>query len=386
VNDFGFYLPTRVLVGAGTLGLLAQVTKDFGRRALLVIDPQIDQSGLGDEILSSLRKASIASVKFTKIHPNPICFEVDEGAQTARQNRCTVVIGVGGGSTIDTAKAVAVLCMNDGTAWEHTQEDAPSPKKVLHILAVPTTAGTGSEVTPWSVISNPDEKDKRALCHCTLFPQVALIDPELMISMPSAVTASSGIDAFSHSLESFISSQATPFSKIVAKESIRIAARSLPVAVANGNNLQARSQMAWCSTLGGMAITHARTVVPHALGTASSALFDAPHGASIAAFLPVIIERSFAGNLEVFAELSETLDESTRSLPLHDKAQKCSHLVRRLLSDMDYRVGLGDFGIGEGDIDALCDWLLKSSLWRDFKHHPRCFSVEEVRQILKECL
>jgi alcohol dehydrogenase class IV len=386
MKDFNCHLPTKVLFGAGRIRLLGEVTKDFGQRALLVIDPYLDQSGLGDEIVSSLRRASIETVKFTNIHPNPICFEVDKGVQIAKQNHCGVVIGVGGGSTIDTAKAVAVLCKDTGTAWEHTKENIPSPKEILPIIAVPTTAGTGSEVTPWSVISNPDEKDKRALSHYNLFPQIALIDPEVMISMPRGVTASSGMDAFSHSLESFISSYATPYSKLMAKESIKTAARYLPEAVANGNNLEARSQMAWASMLGGMAITHARTVVPHALGTAASALFDAPHGGSIAACLVAVLERSFVGNLELFAELSEILDDSTKCLPLRERAERSSHLVRRLLSDMDYQVRLGDFGIGEKDIDALIDWLVSSSFWSDFRAHPKFFTVEEVKQIFKECL
>jgi len=353
---------------------------------MLVIDPSLDQSGLGEEIVSSFKRTSIESFKFTNIHPNPICFDIDKGVQVAKQNQCDVIIGVGGGSTIDTAKAIAVLCKSDGTAWEHTQENISFPKETLPMLAVPTTAGTGSEVTPWSVISNPDEKDKRALSTCSLFPDVALIDPELMISMPKWVTASSGIDAFSHSLESFISSYATPYSKVVAKESIRLAVRYLPEAVANGNNLEARSQMAWASMLGGMAITHARTVVPHALGTAASALFDAPHGGSIAACLENVLERSFVGNFEIFAQLSGTLDESTKCFPLHERAQKCSHLVRRLLSDIDYRVRFGDFGIKEEDIDSMTDWLFRSSFWSDFKVHPRLFTVEEVHQIIQECL
>ena len=386
MKDFSFHLPTKVVFGAGKVSMLGEVTKDFGRRALLVVDPSLDQSGLSDEIVASFTRASIESIKFTDIHPNPSCFAIDKAAEIAKQNHSSVIVGVGGGSTIDTAKAVAVLCKSDGTAWEHTEEDVPAPKETLPILAVPTTAGTGSEVTPWSVVSNPDAKDKRALSCCTLFPQVSLIDPELMISMPRAVTASSGIDALSHSLESFISSYATPCSKVVAKESLRIAVRYLPEAVANGNNFEARSQMAWASMLGGMAITHARTVVPHALGTAASALFDAPHGASIAACLAEVLERSFTGNFEVFAELSETLDESTKCLPLHERAEKSSYLVRRLLSDMDYLVRLGDFGIGEEDIGTMTDWLVRSSFWDDFKAHPRFFAVEEVNQLLKECL
>lgn len=386
MKEFCFHLPTRVFFGAGKLSLLADLTKEFGQAALLAIDPFLDQSGLGDEIVCSLKRASIQSFKYTNIQPNPVCFEIDAGAQIAKENGCDVVIAIGGGSTIDTAKAVACLVRSGGTAWEHTKGNSATVKEVLPVLAVPTTAGTGSEVTPWSVISNPDEKDKRALSGCSLFPQIALVDPELMVSMPTEVTASSGIDAFSHSLESFISGYATPCSKVFARESMKLAVRFLPEAVANGKNLGARSRLAWASILGGMAITHARTVVPHAIGTAASALFNAPHGGSIAACLATVLERSYVGNFELFAELAETLDESTKSLPLRERAEKSSHLVRRLLSDSNYLVRFGDFGIQQKDIKAMTDWLVSSSFWDDFKAHPRLFTVEDVSRINRECL
>ena len=128
------------------------------------------------------------------------------------------------------------------------------------------------------------------------------------------------------------------------------------------------------------------TFVPNALGTAAGALFDVPHGASIAACLATVLQRSFMGNFEIFAELAETLDDSVRDLPLHDRAEKCAELIERLFKDMNYEIGYGDFGIQENDIDALTEWLINSGFWNDFKTHPKLFTVDEVKDIYRKCL
>jgi alcohol dehydrogenase class IV len=386
MEQFNCNLGNEVIFGIGTLNRLGKIVKKYGNKALLAIDPYLVDNGVCDDIVSDLKRDGIEAVTFHNIHPNPICFEVDKGAAIAREEKCEVCIGVGGGSTLDTAKAIAVLSKNPGKSWDYAEGKMSPPKEALPIITIPTTSGTGSEVTLWSVVTNPDLKDKRDMAYDVMFPTISLVDPELMVSMPPGVTASTGVDALSHSLESFISSYATPYSKLIAKESIKLVARYLPEAVANGKNIIARSKMAWASTLGGMAIIHARTVVPHALGTAASALFDVPHGASIAACLANVLQRSFMGNFEIFAELAETLDDSVRDLPLHDKAEKCGELIGRLFKDMNYEIGYREFGIQENDIDALTEWLINSGFWNDFKTHPKLFTVEEVKDIYRKCL
>jgi len=386
MDRFICHLNTEVIFGAGTIELLGEVAGRYGSNALIAIDPYLKNSELDNEIDSLLSQNSIERVPFSGIHPNPICFEVDEGAELARGRKCDVVIAIGGGSTIDSAKAIAFLAQNAGKAWDYIEGKVPPPRGALPLIAVPTTAGTGSEVTLYSVIANPETKDKRDFAYDFIIPKVALIDPQLMVSMPPDLTAATGIDALSHSLESFISSTATPYSRLVAKESIRLIARYLPEAVANGKNLEARSRMAWASTLGGLAILHARTTIPHALGTAASALFNVPHGAAIAACLAEVVQYSFMGNFEVFAELAEIFDESLKPLPLQTKAEKCGALVERLFQNMNYRVRFGDFGIQEADIDKLVEWLMKSGYWNDFKTHPRLFTLEDVKKVYTECL
>jgi alcohol dehydrogenase class IV len=313
---------------------------------------------------------------------------VDRGAELAKEQQCDVVIGVGGGSTIDTAKGIAILARNPGKAWnyvERTDQEVSRPKEVLPIVAIPTTAGTGSEVTLYSVLNNPDVKEKSTIYNDLIFPRVALVDPQLMVSMPPKLTALTGIDALSHSVESFINIHANSYSKLLARESIRLVARYLPEAVANGENMEARAKMAWASTLGGMAISHVGTTLPHALGQPVSGLVDAPHGGSIASCLAEILQFSFTSNFERFAELAEALDESVKCLPLRERAEKSGELAQRLFRDVDCEVGFGDFGMQEKDIDKATQ-VAMSAYFIDLGNHPRKVSAEDLKKLYKACL
>ncbi|MBW2057532.1 MAG: iron-containing alcohol dehydrogenase [Deltaproteobacteria bacterium] len=388
MEEISCNLPVRVVFGVGKLKLLGEVTEGFGRKAFLVIDPYLDKTGVSEEVLSTLRKNSVEAVKFTDVRPNPVCSEIDKGAELAREQKCEVVIGVGGGSALDTAKGIATLAKNPGKVWdyvERTDQEVSRPRDVLPVIAVPTTAGTGSEVTLYAVINNPDVREKSTIYSDLIFPRVALVDPELMVSMPPRLTALTGIDALSHSVESFINIHANSYSKLLAKESIRIAARYLPEAVANGGNMEARSKMAWASTLGGMAISHVGTTLPHALGQPVSGLVDAPHGGSIASCLARILQFSFTSDFERFAELAEAFDESVGSLPLRERAEKSGDLAQRLVRDVDCEVGFGDFGLQEKDIDKATQ-VAMSAYFIDLGNHPRKVGEEEIKKLYRECL
>lgn len=388
MEELSCNLPVKVIFGVGKMKLLREVVKNLGNKAFLAIDPYLENTGLCDEIVSMLGEVSVETVKFTSIQPNPICYEVDRGAELAKEQKCDLVIGVGGGSTLDTAKGIATLAKNPGKAWdyvERTDQEVSRPSGVLPIIAIPTTAGTGSEVTLYAVLNNPNVKEKSTIYSELIFPRVALVDPELMVSMPPSLTAFTGIDALSHSVESFINIHANSYSKLLAKESIQLVARYLPEAVANGNNMEARSKMAWASTLGGMAISHVGTTLPHALGQPVSGLVDAPHGGSIASCLAKILQFSFTSNFERFAELAEAFDESVKSLPLRERAEKSGELAQRLVRDVDSEVGFGDFGMQEKDIDKATEVAL-SAYFIDLGNHPRQVNEQDLKKLYKECL
>ncbi len=381
-------LPQNILFESNSFLSLGECVKEYGSRAFVAIDPYLAGLGLGDEVARNLKSNGIDCVLFSKIKPNPDCHEVDEGAKICSQEKCDVVIGIGGGSAIDSGKAIAIVSENDGSSWDYiarSDRNVRKPDKVLPIIAVPTTAGTGTEATPYSVISNPDVKEKGCIHNSMLIPVLAIISPELMATIPASLTANTGIDALSHSLESFINVNSNVFSDFIAKESIRLIFRYLPEAVANGENVKAREQMAWASTLGGIAIAHAGTTLPHGMGQPVSGLVDMPHGASIAACIIPILEESFTSDFVKFSELAEAMDASVSDLPMRKKAEKTVELTERLLKDIGCRVKFSDYGMKEEHIEKATEICINNYSF-DINNHPKRVDREEIRNLYRRCL
>jgi len=368
MESFNLYLPTKVVFGEGKLRLLPDFIKKWGSKVFLVIDPYFEKTGLSDEIIGFLKKSFIEVVKYSDIDPNPICFKVDKAAEVAREEKCQVVVGVGGGSTIDFAKGVAVIATHPGRCWdyvERTDHKVLRPTdKTLPIIAIPTTAGTGSEVTLYAVFNNPQIKEKSTIFSDKIFPKVAIVDPDLMVSMPPRLNS---------------------WSKMIAIEAIRLVSRYLPCAVANGKNKHAREKMAWASTLAGVAIAHIGTCLPHAIGQPVSGLVGAPHGGSIAASLVKVMQISFVSDPERFAEVAEAMDPAIKSLSLREKAEKSVELVERLLKDTNSKVTFSDFGLKEEDIDKVTKIAL-TAYFMDIAAHPKQVTEEEIKEIYRDCL
>jgi alcohol dehydrogenase class IV len=375
--------------GSGTLEDLSRLEKSWGTKALLAADPYLDKAGVVDEVVRLLKKAGVEVVKHTEITPNPDCFAVDRAAESARLERCSFVVGLGGGSAIDFGKAVAVVAANPGKSWEYTERTDHEVRRpgesTLPIVAVPTTAGTGTEATPYSVLNNSKIKEKSTIVSNRVVPKLGIVDPELTLSMPPRLTAYTGIDTLAHSIDSYVSARAQPFSRLLSLESIRLVARWLPEAVASGANRAAREMMSWASTLGGMAIGHAGTTLPHALGQPVSGIFGAPHGGSIAACLVRVMQFSFTADFQRYGEIAEALDSSVRDLPLRQKAEASAQLVERLFRDTGTTVRYSDFGMREKDVDKATHIAL-TGYGGDIKIHPRIATKEEVKQLYRDCL
>jgi len=388
LQSFECHIPN-IKFGRGTLQDLSSLEKSWGPKAMLAADPYLDKSGVVDEVIGLLKKTGIEVVKHTDITPNPDCFSVDRTAEITRKEECSFVLGLGGGSAIDFGKAIAVVAANPGSSWEYTERTDHEVRRpgenTLPIVAVPSTAGTGTEATPYSVLNNSKIKEKSTIVSARVVPKLGIVDPELMMSMPPRLTAYTGIDALTHSIDSYVSTLAQPFSRMLSLESIRLVARWLPEAVENGSNREAREKMAWASTLGGMAIGHAGTTLPHALGQPVSGIFGAPHGGSIAACLVRVMQFSFSADLQSYAEIAEALDPSVRDLPLRRKAEASVELVERLFRDTGTAVRFSDFGMSEMDIDKATHIAL-TGYRGDIKIHPRIATQEEIKQIYRDCL
>jgi alcohol dehydrogenase class IV len=284
---------------------------------------------------------------------------------------------------------VAVVAANPGTAWEYTRRKDHTPKvpgaATLPLLAVPTTAGTGSEATHFAVFSNSKIREKSTIVSEYIFPRVALVDPELTYSCPPRLTALTGVDVLSHAVEAYINVNASPYAKLVAIEAVRKVGAFLRRAVADGSDTDARTEMAWASTLAGTAIAHSNPVLPHALGQAAGGYVHAPHGASVAACLPEVLRVSVDAAPESFAAVAEALDPGISGLPVSEQANRCASLVDALFRDIDVRVRLGDFGMKEEDIERVTQ-IAMTGYFTGVSLHPKKVDEAEIMEIYRACL
>ncbi len=287
MNQFSYYIPTRVHFGAGSVNKLGSEALP-GKKALIVISSGTSMRKFGylQKVQDELEKNGCASVVFDRILPNPIKKHVMEGAAMARKEGCDFILGLGGGSSIDAAKSIAMMVNNPGDYWDYvgggSGKGQPLTEPVLPIVAVTTTAGTGTEADPWTVITHEELKEKIGYGVEGSFPVISIVDPEMMLSVPPHLTAYQGFDAFFHAAEGYIANIATPVSDAYALKSIELISKSLPIAVADGRNLEARNDVAMANTLSGFVESTSSCTSEHSMEHAMSAYHpELPHGAGL---------------------------------------------------------------------------------------------------------
>lgn len=276
------------MFGCGAVEKLAQVELP-GKKALVVISSGTSMRKYGylDKVTDAMKRNGVESVVFDKILPNPIKAHVMEAAALCREEGCDFVVGLGGGSSIDSAKSIAVMACNEGDYWDYIIGGSGKGKpvdKVLPVIAIPTTAGTGTEMDPWTVITHETAQEKIGYGCSRTFPVMSVVDPELMLSVPPHLTAYQGFDAFFHAAEGFIANIASPISDMYALEAMKLIYKYLPKAVADGSDIKARTKVAWASTLAGMVESTSSCTSEHSLEHAMSAYYpQLPHGAGLIA-------------------------------------------------------------------------------------------------------
>jgi len=287
MKNFQYYIPTKILFGKGQLSKLHK-QKLPGKKALIVISSggSVKKYGHLDRLTQELSLASVQYLIFDQILPNPVCHHVMEGAAIAKENDCDFVIGLGGGSSIDSAKSIAVMATNDGDYWDYISGGTGKAKAVkndpLPIVAVTTTAGTGTEADPWTVMTNEAGKEKIGFGYDKTFPVLSIVDPDLMMSVPPHLTAYQGFDALFHSTEGYINQIANVMSDIYALKAIELVSRSLTKAVNDGTDEEARAEVALANTISGMVESTSGCTSEHAMEHALSAFHPKlPHGAGL---------------------------------------------------------------------------------------------------------
>lgn len=352
-----FEIPTVMKHGLGAIANLADEVKSLGvNRPMLVTDQGIVQAGIADEAISVLEAGNLDHVVFDAVVANPPIAVVDRGAEIYASEGCDGLIGLGGGSSMDTAKAIGVVSMHGGSIRDYEWADPnPITQRIPPMVAVPTTAGTGSEVTLWAVITDPDRQIKYNVGGTGLIgAHVALIDPLLTLNLPAPVTAGTGMDALAHAVECYTMAYAQPFSDAVALMALEYVGQYLRIAFAQGHNEEARYKMSMAAMLGGMAYGTDSAGAAHAMSQTAGGVRDVPHGALTGRLLGPVMEYNYLGEPQRFARIAQALGEDTFGLSVWDAAERAVDAVYRLTEDVELPT-LQDLGFTEDDIPQLAE-------------------------------
>ena len=381
-NIFSFTGAKKIVFGNGSILTLASHIKEHhAQNPLVVIDKNLAKTGLQEKIASILVSEGIKFTVYDKVDPEPRIELADEGAALAVKNKCDMVIGIGGGSAMDVAKAIAVIATNKGVATDYLGLNKV-PKAGLPKIMIPTTAGTGSEVTFTAVFVRKNLKKKEGMNSPYLYPELALLDPELTLSLPPAPTAQTGLDALCHAIESYTSINSSPMSEIFSLEAISLIAENLRTCVHDGKNIAARERMLLGSLYAGIGLANAGVTAVHSLSYPLGGKFGVSHGLANTILLAPVMAFNLPGALEKFADVADAMGECTDGLPVREAAYLAVDAVESLIEDCGIDASIRDFGVKEKDFPALADVAV--TVARPLENNPRKMTKEDMIAIYAE--
>lgn len=384
-QTFNFYpVPTDIHFGYGILSKLPELIRSVSaQRVFVITDPGIRAAGILQSVLSLLSAAAIAFEVYDEVKPDSGSKLIANAAEQARRCTCEAVIGIGGGSSLDTAKAVATLLANPGTILDYTGLHRVK-SRLPPLIAIPTTAGTGSEVSLWSVFTNDDTGLKVAVGSVYVYPMIALCDPELTLNLPPTITAATGMDALAHGIECYTNKACQPISAALALNAIELIGKHLRNAVQDGNNRDSRYAMLLASTMAGIAMNPTRLGLAHALAMPLGSWdLRVPHGIAIAVTLPRVMNFNYEAAPERFAQIARALGEPEDQSDLSDAAKRAVEAVERLATDIRIPKGLGEYGVRPSHVPQVVEEAMKSG---NVAVNPRVTSKEQLTGILQQSL
>ena len=377
------YLPTHIVTGCGCLAELGSVVAPLGNRAVVVCGPSFaHRSGLLDRVCKLLGQAGVDATLYDAVSGEAGLPVVTAGITLARQAGSQVLIGLGGGSAIDTAKAIAGLVPLPGTVEEYHQ-GRPLEGPGLPFVAVPTTAGTGAEVTKNAVLINPTNGIKFSIRDDAWFARAALIDPETTVSMPPEITARTGADALCQAIESYTSIGSGPLTDALAMRAIELIGRSLLRAYEQGEDITAREDMSMASLMAGMAMASARLGGVHGLAHPLGSHYHIPHGTVCGLLLPYTMAYNLDHATAKYARTARCLGEDVGGLTVREAALRAIERVSRLMTAVGIPMHLSSFGVARDGLDRIVEESLPSG---SFKHNPRPLTAEDAYRILESAL
>jgi alcohol dehydrogenase len=375
-KTFSFTGAKKIVFGNGSLLTLAGHIKELNaKNPLVVIDKNLAKTDLLEKVANVLIPAGIKFTVYDKVVPEPPIELADEGAKIAVKNKCDIVIGIGGGSAMDVAKAIAVIATNQGGAVDYLGLNKV-PKPGLPKIMIPTTAGTGSEVTFTAVFVRKNLKKKEGMNSPHLYPELALLDPELTLSLPPAPTAQTGLDALCHAIESYTSVNSSPVSEMFSLEAIALIAENLRACVHDGKNIVARERMLLGSLYAGIGLANAGVTAVHSLSYPLGGKYGVGHGLANTMMLPAVMAFNIPAALEKFTDVAEAMGENVDGLPVREAAYLALEAVEALIEDCGIHETLAQFGIKEKDFPALADVAV--TVARPLENNPRKLTKDDM--------
>lgn len=384
MTSFDFLNPVKLCFGAGKVRSVGSIAGQYGQKALLVVSDSVRPTGLLARLETYLDDAGISHVLFDNFMQNPLSTLVMEGAQLAKAQKCDLIIGIGGGSAMDIAKGAAFAAVNQGDIWEYIF-GGKAGTGALPIILIPTTAGTGSEANRTAVFNNPVTSDKKGLVNPLIYPRVAIIDPELMVTLPKRVIAGPGADVLFHAIESYISKNSHPISEMLSLKAIELIAQYLPVVYNNAQDVAAWEQVTLASTLAGMAIDCAGTTLPHALQHPMGGLLNVIHAEGLAAIYIPFMKFTYPSAQEKFANIAKAMGVAAAGRSTSELAAASVDAVHALLSRLHMRPTLTQLGVKAENID----WLTNNALTTMkvvLSNNPKVPTEQEIRDLYASCL
>ena len=372
---FNYNLPVNLVFGRGRVSEVGNIVVGYGKKALIVTGKSsTKKSGVLDKVIFSLKKAGVEHAVFDKVSQNPLTVTAMEGVEFVQSQGCDVIIGLGGGSIMDCAKAIAFMCSNTGDINDYIFNKIMGTES-LPLILIPTTCGTGSEGNGFAVLTNPENGDKKSLRSNAIVAKASIIDSELMQTMPKEILASVGFDALCHAMEAYVSKISQPLSDYMCVEAIRLIGENLVKIYDGSQDGKAWDAVTWSSTIGGMVIHTAGVALPHGMEHPASGLRNIVHGRGLAALTPVITDASCMANKEKYSMISRLLGGIS--------AVDCGDSIRRLLEKLNLLVNLSSQGITREDIPWMTENCFKVS-GASIANHPVTFDYEEISKLYEK--
>ncbi|TEB09052.1 iron-containing alcohol dehydrogenase [Pelotomaculum propionicicum] len=380
----GFRSARNIIFGVDALQEITNVVKELkGSRVLILTDQGVMKAGIPGLAKNILVRDGIETEIYDKVQPEPTIESFEECLQFAREGKFNLVVGIGGGSSMDICKLISAMLANPGKVQDYFGVNLLKNQGIPKI-AIPTTSGTGSEVTAIGILKDVEQELKIGVVSPYNYPDAAIVDPLLTLKLPPKVTASTGMDALTHAIEAYTSLGASPITDVLAEKAMALIASSLRTAVSNGSDVQARYNMSLGSLLAGIAFANAGVTAVHALSFPLGGAFEVPHGVANTVMLPYVMEYNYVANLNKFARVAELMGEKISQLSAREAAAKSIESVKALAYDIEVPVGLREINVPETAIKQLAEGA--ATVTRILVNNPRQMSLADITRIFEKAM